>query len=429
MIKNKKYYVLAQASACASKGGKVTYSSKPIIYNLPFVLILFLAFTFGCNQPQETTQTSSQSILADSLAQVVRAAYAPDKRVAIFSIETKSQQDTLILKGETDQPRARHVLRHKLDSAGITYTDSIHLLPDASVGADTLGVVSISVANIRSQPKHSAELATQAIMGTPLRILKKQGEWHLVQTPDKYISWMQGSFQPMTQAEYAAWQQKNKLIFKHIYGFAYQDESLVQSVSDLVAGNVLELLGEAHKTYWVKLPDGREAYVAKEEAEPLNVWLSQAKPTEETLVSTAMEMMGIPYLWGGTSTKAADCSGFTKTIYFMNGTLLPRDASQQIHAGELVDDKKDFSHLRPGDLLFFGTAATDSTRERVTHVGMWIGNNEYIHAPGLAAHVSINSIDPASDNYDPLHVDYYLRTKRMINSKKEVIALKDVKLF
>ena len=109
--------------------------------------------------------------------------------------------------------------------------------------------------------------------------------------------------------------------------------------------------------------------------------------------------------------------------------MLPRDASQQVHAGTLVDDSKNFENLRPGDLLFFGRAATDSTRERVTHVGMWIGNQEFIHAPGLEAHVRVSSIDLKAENYDEFNLNRYLRTKRMISSTNEIINLKEVALF
>src|SRR5699024_4878699 len=98
------------------------------------------------------------------------------------------------------------------------------------------------------------------------------------------------------------------------------------------------------------------------------------------LVATAKTMTGAPYLWGGTSTKGMDCSGFTKTIFFMNGWVIPRDASQQVHAGESIDTSEGFDNLRPGDLLFFGRPATETSPQRVVHVGMWIGNNEFIHS-------------------------------------------------
>ena len=359
----------------------------------------------------------------------MKSEFAPDTRVAVFAVEPKIHDNKVILTGETDQPQAKEKLLRRLKEENTAVVDSIRTLPDVSLGKDTLGVVTISVANIRSQPKHSGELATQATMGMPLRLLKKEGDWHLVQTPDKYISWMQGSFMPMDTAAYGAWQAVDKLIFTAPYGFAYQDETFSNSVSDLVMGNVMALEGENRVAYWVKFPDGREAYVPKDEAMPFNEWVASAEATEETVVSTAMQLMGVPYLWGGTSAKGVDCSGYTKTIYFMNGHVLPRDASQQVHAGEPVDEEKNFEQLRPGDLLFFGRAATDSTKERVTHVGMWIGDNEFIHAPGLEAHVRVSSVDPQADNFDEFNLNRYLRTQRMINSRNDIIALRDVKLF
>jgi gamma-D-glutamyl-L-lysine dipeptidyl-peptidase len=384
--------------------------------------------TVACGpRPAADTEQMDEQVTATLAA--IKSEYAPDKRVAIFDIEDTSRGDKLVLKGETDQPAAKAALLAEL-SESYTLVDSINTLPDASLGEDTLGVVYISAANIRSQPRHAGELATQATMGMPLRVLKKQGEWHLVQTPDKYISWMQGSFVPMNKAEYNAWQAKEKAIFTHMYGFAYADPVSNDSIiSDLVAGNVMELVSETSQSYAVRLPDGRNAHVRKSESAPFAEWVAQAEATESTLVNTAYKLMGVPYLWGGTSAKGVDCSGFTKTVYFMNGHVLPRDASQQIHAGELVDEDRNFKNLRPGDLLFFGYAATDSTRERVTHVGMWVGDDQFIHSPGLEARVKISSIDPESEFYDAYNLNRYLRTKRMINSRQDIIALRDVKLF
>src|SRR5690606_34759178 len=84
--------------------------------------------------------------------------------------------------------------------------------------------------------------------------------------------------------------------------------------------------------------------------------------TADRLISTAKRMMGLPYLWGGTSVKGVDCSGFTKTAFHMNGLMIPRDASQQVLEGMQVDIlAPDGSldtvlvhrNLKPGDLLFF----------------------------------------------------------------------------
>ncbi len=390
----------------------------------------FLLFALSACQADlsEKNIEGSQKIM--KVIAKVKSEYAPDKRVAVFSIEAVEKNDQIILKGETDLPEAKKALLSQLDQKAMPVIDSLTLLPDGGIGADSLGVVSISVANIRSEPKHSAELATQATMGMPLKILKKEGEWHLVQTPDKYISWIQGSFQPMNKTSFDAWQKAPKLIYTQVYGFAYNDPAFKKgTASDLVIGDIMELISESRSGYEVKFPDGRMAHVKKGEAEPFQTWLSGTETTEKNLVNTAFKFMGVPYLWGGTSSKGMDCSGFTKTIYFINGKLLPRDASQQVHAGELVDEDKNFDKLAPGDLLFFGKAATDSTRERISHVGMWIGSKEFIHAPGLPAHIQVNSIDPKAENYDEYNLNRYVRSKRIINSTNEIVNLKNEKLF
>ncbi|WPP48079.1 C40 family peptidase [Catalinimonas niigatensis] len=390
-------------------------------------ILCSIGLLYACS-PQEQADNHLEAL--GTTIEEVKAQYAPDKRVALFEVEPISYSDTLVLKGETDQPVAKKALLAQLANQNYQVIDSINTLPDASLGEDTLGVVYISAANIRSQPRHSGELATQATMGMPLKILKKEGDWHLVQTPDQYISWMQGSFVPMNKAEYEAWQAKDKVIFTEMTGYAYaQPVKNTTTISDLVAGNVMELVDETPFSYEVRLPDGRPAYVRKNESAPFDEWVAEAEATESTVVNTAFKLMGVPYLWGGTSAKGVDCSGFTKTIYFMNGKILPRDASQQVFAGELVDEDKNFEELRPGDLLFFGRAATDSTRERVTHVGMWIGDQQFIHSPGMEAMVKVSSIDPESEYYDEFNLNRYLRSKRIINSQQDIIALREVKLF
>ena len=108
-------------------------------------------------------------------------------------------------------------------------------------------------------------------------------------------------------------------------------------------------------------------------------------------------------MWGGTSIKNVDCSGFSRSVYFANGVLLPRNASQQARVGE--DERifnengdVDWSGLLPGDLLFWGKAATDSTKEKATHVGIYIGEGKFIHSAQV---VRVNSLDSsAPDFYD-----------------------------
>ncbi|RAJ95708.1 SH3 domain-containing protein [Larkinella arboricola] len=350
----------------------------------------------------------AQSI--DQIVEAVRKQYAPDKRVAIFNVEADSLGN---LTGFTNLPEAKQALLNQLKAADRPVVDQIQLLPSPVLGEKVFAIVNVSVANLRSNARHSAELATQALLGMPLNVLDKDRNWYQVQTPDQYISWTDsGALQLMTRVDYEQWQAAEKIIYTSPVGFVYSESSKrSQTVSDIVAGDMLALVSEQRQCYQVRYPDGRTGYVPKRDAQRLDRWQAMVRPTENALVSTAKSLMGIPYLWGGTSVKGMDCSGFTKTVYMLNGQQLPRDASQQVNVGELVETPgKNFSQLRPGDLLFFGEPATLDKPERVVHVGMWIGNNEFIHASGQ---IRISSMNPTAPNFDVYELNRFLRAKRV----------------
>lgn len=369
------------------------------------IYYLILVLVLGC-QPEQKEDVNIQSYIEE-----IKNEFAPDKRVALFQVAATESNGNWIIKGETNLPAAAMKLKEGLDKNHIQYIDSLKLLPSKELDGVHNAVVTISVANLRSNPKHSAELSTQATLGTPVKVWKKEGGWYYIQTPDKYLAWVNsGEIFLMTDEELEEWMTTDKVIYTKTYGHAFSEMNAKERVSDLVAGNIIAVVGNEANFFKVKLPDGREAFVPKEEAEPYNQWLDGLEKNTESLVSTSKSLMGVPYLWGGTSTKGMDCSGFTKTIYFLNGVVIPRDASQQVHTGKPIDSIKSFDKLQKGDLLFFGRKATDSTAEKVVHVGMWIGNNEFIHA---SDRVRISSMDQDAENYDEYNLNRYLRSKRV----------------
>lgn len=374
------------------------------------LFIPLLAFTFpalfSCSNEQ------GNSVVPD-LIEKKRAEVAPDKRVARWDL--KFENDSL--KGETDQLESLTVLIAALKAKDIHFTDAVNRLPEASLGDKTKALVTISVANIRSNPKHSAELATQALMGTPLNVLKHVDDWYLVQTPDGYLSWVdRAGIHLMTPDEMEVWYRKPKVVFTDLTGHVWSSPEKHGMVSDLVAGDILTIISGTKDHMEVSLPDGRTGWVDRADVQEWSEWIASRNISPDNLISTAKQMMGVPYLWGGTSVKGVDCSGFTKTIYYLNGQIIPRDASQQVNEGELVDTDKNWDKLQVGDLLFFGEKATADKKEKVVHVGMWIGNGEFIHSRGR---VRISSFDPGNPNYDEYELNRYLRTKRIANVPSE----------
>lgn len=345
----------------------------------------------------------------------VKMKYSPDKRVAVFNITPGTVNDGIKLVGETDMPEAKNELIELIAEKKIAITDEIKLLPDEKLGDKIYGLVNLSVANIRSKPDHPAELATQALLGTPVKVLKYDDGFYLIQTPDKYISWVDGDgIYRITKSELDEWVSAKKILYLKEYGFAYSSMDInSQRVSDLVMGDLLLFVEDNGDFVKVGFPDEREAFVESSSCIQFDKWFEVVKPSDENILSTAHSLMGVPYLWGGTSSKGLDCSGFTKTIYFMNGIVLPRDASQQVHSGILVDTENGWGNLQRGDLLFFGRKASDDKPERVTHVAIYIGNMEYIHASGR---VKINSLDPTKENFSEYRLKSFIRAKRILSS-------------
>jgi len=106
-----------------------------------------------------------------------------------------------------------------------------------------------------------------------------------------------------------------------------------------------------------------------------------------------------------------DCSGFVKTVYFLNGLIMSRDASQQFQNGIRIRRASYPDSLKKGDLLFFGSSQRG--RPRPTHVGMYIGDSEFIHASGM---VKINSLDSTRANFSRFRRDSFLGVRRIIGA-------------
>lgn len=376
--------------------------------NILLINVLIAVMLFSCSDKQSYHELGN-------IAEDIRLKYVPDRRDNVFDIEVKDVGGKPVLKGVTTVVEAKNELLELAHAKNESVIDNITLLPDAvTLGKTVYGVINVSVADLRMKGSFSSEMASQMLLGHPVEVLQHQ-DWWRVKSPEGYVAWTTGtSFVPMDKDEFNKWIAAPKIIFTDIYGFGYSgaDEKM-QTVSDLVFGNLLKLEGEQGRFYKVAYPDGKVGYILKNQAQPYEKWLASVNLTEESILQKAKTLMGIPYTWGGTSVKAMDCSGFSKTVMLMHGIILMRDASQQVHTGTPVDITEGYGNLRKGDLMFFGKKADGEKKERVRHVGFYMGNNEFIHAAG---YVKIGSLDSTKTNYDELNTREFIRASRVIGA-------------
>lgn len=359
--------------------------------------------------PDDSVGVLFQSALLDA-----RRHFAPDRRIAVFDLTWYRSNDAVVLRGEVDRAAAK-------DSAlalARTYfrtepVDSIVTLPHPSLGDKTYGIVVLSAGNVRSKPGEPEELSTQVTMGQVVRLLKKGPGYYYVQSHDGYLGWLDGdAFHIVDRAGVDAWAAAKKSILTSYFEVVRERPTASSDpVCDAIIGNMFR--SGARKRGWteVTLADGRRGYLPTTSVQDYETWKQTRHLTGANVERTARMFIGVPYLWGGTSSKGMDCSGFTKTVFRLNGLELNRDASQQILNGQDIDAGPEFRNLAKGDLLFFGRKAENGRPERISHVAIYLGERKFIHSSGR---IRLASFDPAAPDYDEYNLRRFVRARRVI---------------
>lgn len=260
-----------------------------------------------------------------------------------------------------------------------------------------------SVADIRRGPSYSSELLAQSIMGEALAELRKEGDWHLVRMQDDYHGWIRSwHVREATEGELEAYGGRiNARVEANIGYILSSPEREGLPVSDVVAGTLLVACEPSGGYRRVTLPGGRMGYAAEVD---LCDYSPGKRPSRRRVCERAKKFMGIPYLWGGTSAKGFDCSGFVKRVFLSEGVELPRDSDRQAMMGSLIPRER-AGEAKTGDLLFFGEGGA------ISHVAISLGAGLFIHAYG---DVRINCIYEGDSRYEGKLVEKLLFVRSIL---------------
>ena len=336
----------------------------------------------------------------------------------------KTVHKTIHKKQNIITNRLKHIGRMNRIFTAIT----LCLISLMSYGQETqtkrMAVTALSENMMRAKPDYESALETQSLMGTVVEIIGEEGYWRQVVTPEPYTAWCTNlGLVEMTAEQINEYKAAPKYICTAFHSAVYTNPSeKSQRIADLSMGNLLRVVfttsdkakpSQNKKWVEVRLPDGRTGWTPRKDVREFAAWADNPKATEAKIIKTAKQFLGTPYLWGGASSKGLDCSGLVRLSWFMNGYLLPRNASQQVRLGreiimetdhsigkdsEMLHDEmcKRIKNLKPGDLVFFGNPETRWKKETITHVGIYIGDGEIIHASHM---IRINSLLPGKANY------------------------------
>lgn len=252
------------------------------------------------------------------------------------------------------------------------------------------GVAIDSVTNLYSEPSKSADVVTQAILGTELAIWEDREGWYYVRMPDQYQGWIEADrvrAYAQGEAAYPATDQVAEV--KHLFAFIYREPDVTahEPAMRVTIGTRLEVVQEQADWLKVSLPDRSERWVQKADVIVREAGTVRSKGTVKDVMATARRFLGLSYLWGGTTPEGIDCSGFVQLVYHLNGVELLRDADIQYTQPDLTPVGRE--ELQAGDLLFFGQSA-------ITHVGLYLGDGQFIHATTHAEPiVQISRLDEA----------------------------------
>lgn len=279
---------------------------------------------------------------------------------------------------------------------GWVYSTYIKQSSSSNTNQDT-GTINVQAVNVRSNAGTQYDILKVASYGTKVKLIKKSNGWCNVELPSGTIGWIAEKYINFTGNTNS---NNNSSNFTSCNGkvTCYSNLNVRSGPSTnysiktkLSYKQVVKLIDKSNGWYKVSLSSGITGWVKddyiKITSESINDISKDNTLTSNrsTLINLAYSLLGKPYAWGGNGPNSFDCSGFTSYVYLhAEGKSIPRVSYEQAKIGKFVSR----GNYLPGDLLYF----TTNGKGTVSHVGIYVGNNTFIHASS-SGQVKLSTFD------------------------------------
>ena len=265
---------------------------------------------------------------------------------------------------------------------------ALALSATASFANSNEGTVTADALNVRSGPSTSYGITTKLYKGDKVEILETSNGWHKIKASNGKIGWVSGDYIKVSsgstsQTSYKATVTATSLNVRSGAGTSYS------VITKLPKGTVVDVL-ESASNGWkkIKTSNGTIGWVSGSYLANGVVEQTSTPSTNkvQAVIDLAHKQLGKPYVWGAEGPNSFDCSGLIYYVYKNAASItLPRTSSDQYSAGVAVSR----SNLKAGDLIFSSTDGTGN----ITHVAIYVGDGQMIHAPRNGKNVEKVSIN------------------------------------
>lgn len=238
-----------------------------------------------------------------------------------------------------------------------------------------------STLRVRSQADTTGSVLAQLAHGTKVEVLTAvENGWYQISV-DNTTGYVSGDYLLVDETAAASLPVEAEPVYVQVTTSVLNVRSGPGTDHDKVgtvrSGQILQATAE---NGWYKVDNG---YVSAEYVKEVDASAASQAGKGQEIANYALQFVGYPYVYGGSSPKGFDCSGLTSYVYSQFGYSINRTASNQLNNGYAVEK----SNLQPGDLVFF---RQNGSTKPASHVGVYIGNNQYVHAstPGVGVIIS-----------------------------------------